>query len=50
MKINLLICADDDTQLLNETVSSVEEARDLLNEIEYEYDAKLDHVTGGQDE
>jgi len=37
MKINILICEDDDTQLINETVNSLDEARFLLEGFEYEY-------------
>ena len=50
MKINILICNDNDEPLINETVASVEDAHHLINGFEYEYDARMDALTGGCDE
>ena len=48
MKINILICSDDDTQLINETVDSVAKAQDIIINFEYEYNARLDNATDGE--
>lgn len=50
MLINMLICSDSDEPLLNETVNNIEEAKILLDEFEHEYNARLDHITGGDHE
>ena len=42
MKINILICTDNDEQLINETVYSVDEATELLEGFEYENSARMD--------
>lgn len=50
MKINLLICSDSDEPLLNQTARSIDEAKKILDSIEYEYDAMMDHLTGDDNE
>lgn len=45
ININLLITDGEDEQLVNETVNDFESARKLLEEIEYEYDQKMDART-----
>ena len=42
MKINILICRDNDEQLINETVNSIDDAKELLTCFEYEYNAIQD--------
>lgn len=45
MKINILICNDDDEPLINETVRDIDEAIELLRAFEYQYDANMDAMT-----
>ena len=45
MKINISICNDYDVQIFNETVENEEEAKRLIDEFCYEYEAFLDAVT-----
>lgn len=50
MQINILITTDNDEPLLNETVSNPEEAKNIIDSFSYEYEARLDHVTGVEHE
>lgn len=50
MQFNLLICDDNDKQLLNETVSSEDEVKIMLDNFMYAYEARMDNLTGGSDE
>lgn len=50
MIINILICDDNDTPLINETVHSIAVAKTMLDKFEYEYSARQDEITGGEHE
>jgi len=50
MKFNLLICDDNDKVLLDETFDNSGDAILRLTDAEYEYEARMDNLTGGDNE